>query len=134
VTDYVLDACVAIAAAQVREPTHAEARELVARLLSGQDRVVVPALFQVEVASGLARAGWEPARVAAWVDALLQHARVVTVGPRAAAKIQRVAMSTRLRAGDAAYVWLACREGVTLITSDDEVLVRAASVCACSRP
>ena len=37
-------------------------------------------------------------------------------------------------AADAAYVWLAGRENVPFITSDREVLDRAAPVCIAERP
>ena len=131
----VLDACVAIAAAQPQEPSHAAARLRLARVLGDVDEIVVPSLFQVEVASGLTRAGWDAARVSAWVEQILDNAKIVTIGPRCATRIQRVATLTRLRAGDAHYVWLAARENVSLVTSDNEMLTRASLVsCLAERP
>lgn len=131
---YVLDASVAVAAARPREPSYAAACARVTRVLAGLDEIVVPALFRIEVASTLSRTGFDPTRVRAHVEHLLGSATVVVLGPVRAKRIQRVAMFTKLRAADAAYVWLAGREGVPLVTSDGEVLVRGASVCELERP
>jgi predicted nucleic acid-binding protein len=130
----VLDASVAVAAARPMERTHAAAKLVVADVLGGAHEIVVPAIFQVEVASALMRNKVSEVDVTIYVDQLLARARVVTIGPRTAAKIQRVAMQTHLRAADAAYAWLAGREKVPLITSDDEVLQRAPAVCTVQRP
>ncbi len=59
----------------------------------------------------------------------LARATMVTLGPRSARQILRVVATTRLRAADAIYVWLAAREGIPLVTADIEVSRRAASVC-----
>lgn len=130
-----LDACVAVAAVQTQEPTHAAAKLRVARVVAGDDEMVVPALFQVEVASALTRAGWDAAGVATYVDTLISCAsHVVTIGPRSARAIQRIAMKTRLRAADAAYVWVASREHAPLVTLDQEVLTRGGTQCEVEAP
>ena len=46
---YVLDASVAVAAAHPSEPTHAAALGRVARVLHGDDDIVVPTLFPIEI-------------------------------------------------------------------------------------
>ncbi len=104
------------------------------RVQAGEDEIVVPSLFQVEVAAGLARSGMSRDKVERFVEELLASAEIVTIGPLRARQIQRVAMQTRLRAADAAYVWLAGREGVPLVTVDEQVFERAGTVCAVERP
>lgn len=121
----VLDASVAVAAARPAEPTHAAAKARVDRILARTDTLVVPALFRVEVASALTRAGWGLEAVSDYVQQLVEQADVVTMGPKGARMAQAVAMVTRLRAGDATYLWVARRENVPLVTSDKELLARA---------
>lgn len=130
----VLDACIAIASEKPLEPSHAASRARINRVLTGADELVVPILFSVEVLAGLTRGGVPPERAANFVDRLMANAHAVTIGPVAARKIGRVAMQTRLRAADGAYAWLAGREGVPLVTADEEVLERAQTVCAVERP
>jgi predicted nucleic acid-binding protein len=48
--------------------------------------------------------------------------------------IQIVAMTTKLRAADATYAWVARSAVAPLVTLDDDVLRRAASVCTVERP
>jgi predicted nucleic acid-binding protein len=131
---YVLDASVAVAAARPQEPSYAAAFERVSRVLAGIDAIVVPALFRIEVASALARTRFEPRWIDAHVDQLLASATVVVVGPVRSRRVQRVAMTAKLRAADATYVWLAAREAVPLVTLDEEVFARAAGYCQVERP
>ncbi|HEX3597920.1 MAG TPA: PIN domain-containing protein, partial [Polyangiaceae bacterium] len=60
--------------------------------------------------------------------------RLITLGPRAARRSQRIAGQLRLRAADAIYVWVALREDAILVTSDREIVARAASVCRVEGP
>ena len=132
---YVLDACVAIASVKATEPLFAMASARLERVLTGADQIIVPVLFSVEVTAGLIRAAAADAdRVAAFVARLLDLAEVITIGPVRAKQIAVVAVRTRLRAADAAYVWLAAREGVPLVTADNEVHTRAPPVCVVERP
>ncbi len=128
-----LDASVAVAAVRPRERHHATARVRVDRVLAGTDEIIVPAIFQVEVASALARVGVDAKVVNTYVDALLAAAEVVTIGPKRAPSIQIVAMTTKLRAADAIYAWVARSAAAPLVTLDEEVLARAASVCTVER-
>jgi predicted nucleic acid-binding protein len=130
----VLDASVAVAASRPRERSYAAAFARVSRVLAGLDEIVVPAIFQIEVASALSRTGFEPKWVNAHVDHLLASATLVVLGPVRARKIQHIAMTTKLRAADAAYAWLAGREGLPLVTLDAELLRRGASVCQLEPP
>lgn len=131
---FVLDASVAVAAARPQEPSYRAAFARVTRVLAGLDAIVVPSLFQIEVASALSRTGFDARWVNAHIEHLLASATVVVLGPVRAKKIQRVAMSTKLRAADATYVWLAGREAIPLVTLDAEVVRRGASVCSVEAP
>jgi len=134
VTVYVLDASVAVAAVRPREPSHAAARARLASLLAGQDDIVVPAIFDPEVTSALVRGGASPAAARRYLERDLAARRLVTIGPRAARAISAVAARTRLRAADAAYVWLASTRSVPLVTLDAEVARRASDVCQVELP
>jgi predicted nucleic acid-binding protein len=131
---YVLDASVAVASLRPTEPLHAASVAYLSPLLAGRDTIVVPAIFRVEVASALARAGFTAAQVGRFVGAFLASARVATIGPKRAIDIQAVAVDTRLRAADAIYVWLAQKEGLPLVTGDAEVLQRGSARCQVVSP
>lgn len=131
----VLDASVAVAAAHPSEPTHRASWARVLRVLNGIDEMVVPALFRVEVAAALARTGSPAAVIDRFLAPLLRPpTRLVTIGRRAVRQIERVAVALRLRAADASYVWVAMRDGAPLVTSDKEVLARAAAACSVTPP
>lgn len=132
----VLDASVAAAAVRPNEPGYARARARVDAILTGRDELVVPAIFPIEVTSALARrAAWPQLRITAYVARLLARpARLVTLGGRSANATAALAATTRLRAADAVYVWLAAKEGVALVTSDVEILQRGIAVCQVQAP
>ena len=132
---YVLDASVAVAAAHPSESTHAAALARVMRVMHGLDELVVPVIFAIEVAAALSRTGSPAPVIERFIAPLIASpTRIITIGPRTAQRIQRVAVRLRLRAADAAYVWLAEREGVALITSDREMLRRGAAICQVRAP
>lgn len=126
---YVLDASVAVAAVRTSEAQHHAARARLVRILSGVDEIVVPAIFDGEVASALVRGGASPALAAAFLDDDLAARRIITLGPRAARGIVAVAGATRLRAADATYVWTASTRGLPLVTLDREMQARVAGLC-----
>jgi predicted nucleic acid-binding protein len=133
-TSFVLDASVAVASLHPNEPGHAAARSRLQPVLAGVESIVVPAIFRVEVSSALARKRWEPIAIERFVDVILRGAQERTIGPRAAHVIARIAMRTRLRAADAAYVWVASRAGLPLVTADQEILARAVGHCQALPP
>ena len=112
----VLDASVAVRSMRPTEPDHRAAKARIARILRGEDEIVVPAIFPAEVSASLARQGFAEAEILAFVDDLRAH--VVTMGPKAADAARRVAIETKLRGADAIYAWLARREGLPLCTTD----------------
>lgn len=128
-TTYVLDASVAVAAVRPGEPSHQAARARLVALLAGLDSIVVPAIFDVEVTSALVRGGAANATVQQYLDRDLAARELVTIGPRAAHAISGVAARTRLRAADAAYVWVASSRGLPLITLDHEIAQRVGTLC-----
>jgi predicted nucleic acid-binding protein len=124
-TAYVLDASVAISALRGSDSNHARATACLAPLLQGSDSIVVPAIFEVEVVATLVRTGFAPADARRAADLFVGAARIVTLGPKAARAASRTASRTRLRTGDAIYVWVAEREALPLVTLDAEILARA---------
>ncbi|HEY6461456.1 MAG TPA: type II toxin-antitoxin system VapC family toxin [Polyangiaceae bacterium] len=131
---YVLDASVAVAALRASEPHHADALRRCMPLFAGADEIVVPAIFDVEVVSALARRGVSAAGIERFFEAHFATRRLVTLGPRAARAARAVAANTQLRAADAFYVWVAAREGLPLVTLDGDVLARAGAVCRVMKP
>ena len=123
---YVLDASVAVAALRDGEPGHREALRRCMPLFAGRDRIVVPAIFDVEVTSALVRRGITPDRVAAFFERHLTSRQLVNIGPRAVRAARAIVNATSLRAADALYVWVAARESMPLVTADREVIERAA--------
>jgi predicted nucleic acid-binding protein len=126
----VLDASVAVAGVRLSEPSHAVSRARVARVLAGDDEIVVPAIFPIEVGASLARVGEPTAAVCAYVDALMSVASAVaTIGPLRARRIRDLAIASKLRAADATYAWLAAQEAVPLCTLDKEMAQRGGAFC-----
>ncbi|HEX3770253.1 MAG TPA: type II toxin-antitoxin system VapC family toxin [Polyangiaceae bacterium] len=126
---YVLDASVAVASLRPNEPLHSASVAYLSPLLKGIDAIIVPAIFRIEVASALARAGFAAPQVERFVEAFLSNATVVTIGPQSSRRIQAVSVATRLRAADAIYVWLAETKALPLVTADREIHQRAAARC-----
>jgi predicted nucleic acid-binding protein len=124
-TTYVLDASVAVAAVRKAEPGHRAALKRCMPLFRGQDEIIVPAIFDIEVTSALVRRGAAPRSVVRFLNQHFSSRRLITLGPRGASAVCKVVGLTRLRAADAIYVWLAGREGVPLVTLDREVIARA---------
>jgi predicted nucleic acid-binding protein len=124
---FVLDASVAVSAIRANDANHARAAAYLVPLLRGADSIVVPPVFEVELAAALARAGHPPTTVQRARTALLARARITTIGPRGSRRAADVASKTRLRGADAIYVYTAQREGLALVTLDGEILARAAA-------
>ncbi len=126
----VLDASVVIAAVRSNEPSYRTARARLRRLVTGDDVAVVPSLFIPEVAGALGRLGFDRVAIDGLLGALTNPPHeVVTIGPKRARAAARIALATKLRGADAAYVWLAARDAVPVCTLDREILLRGVSVC-----
>lgn len=120
-TVYVLDASVAVAALRATEPAHEAALARMKAVAMGHDQIVVPAIFDGEVMSALVRRGVRHGVVRGFLDRELAERKRVTIGPSAADAISAVVAQTGLRAADAAYVWVALRYQLPLITFDREM-------------
>ncbi|MCC7535661.1 MAG: type II toxin-antitoxin system VapC family toxin [Deltaproteobacteria bacterium] len=130
-----LDASIVVAGVRAGEPGHRAARPLLVRALTGADEIVVPAIFPIEVASALVRRGLDGRDVRKLVASLRSTAtEIVAITGRRVSAITEVALACRLRAADAAYVWLAEDRGLPLYTLDDEMLARGSSRCSVVRP
>jgi predicted nucleic acid-binding protein len=93
---YVLDASVAVAAVRRSEPGHVASRARLLRLLQGDDEIVVPILFDIEVTSALVRVGVAPTDVATYLATDLVRRKTITLGPRAARAVVGIVHATRL--------------------------------------
>ena len=93
-----LDASVAVTGHQSKEPNHAVARARVDRVFTALDVLVVPAIFPIEVAYALTRAGVEAKAVNDYLDLLLLGAELVAIGPKRWRRVAGIAMATKLRA------------------------------------
>jgi predicted nucleic acid-binding protein len=126
----VLDASVVIAATRGSEPSFQAARQRVNRALRGDDELVVPALFGIEVAGALARAGEPDAKIRELVERLTSAPHeVTTMGASRARRAIDIAIRARLRGADAVYVVLAVARRLSLCTLDHEMATRAATQC-----
>ena len=117
----VLDASVALAAA-LEEPAGTSASALLAALAAGRVHLLVPALFDVECASGLAKAvrrGRLDHRTAALalVGLLDLPAERVTL-PRLHREALDIALLYGVSVHDAEYVALATASDASLVTAD----------------
>ena len=115
--------------ARPSEVHHASARAVVEGVRRGEDVLVVPSRFGIEVVASLARRGDPVAATEAYVDALLAPpAETITLGPIRAARVRRCTAALKLRAADACYVWTAQRRGLDLCSLDREMLARVTGV------
>jgi predicted nucleic acid-binding protein len=125
---FVLDACVAITSLRPHEPEYRAAFARLRSVITGVDTIVVPAIFPAEMMATLGRGGLDARAAGRATSTFLAGARLVTIGPRFALAAGRVAATAKLKGMDAIYVALASREGLDLVTLDQEVIDRAARV------
>jgi predicted nucleic acid-binding protein len=129
----VLDASVAVASLRPREPDHAAARAWVVWCLARNEPIVVPAIFDAEVMSGVVRGGAD-ASVARALLAGFTNRRTIVLGPKAGAAVAALVARTKLRAADATYAWVALRHSLTLVTLDTEISARAGAMITVRAP
>jgi predicted nucleic acid-binding protein len=131
----VLDASVAIAATRSSEPSFQAARSRLNRALRGDDELVVPTLFGVEVAGALARAGHADSKIRDLVERLMAGPHeVVSMGTSRMRRTVDLAIRAKLRGADATYVALAASRRLPLCTLDHEMAARAAGQCRVMQP
>jgi len=126
----VLDASVWLAALIKKERHHAESASFLSRLVQDRRAASVPILVLAEVAGAIARQSRDTARVETgllfmraqgWLSI---HPVIESLGETAAA----IAAQHFLRGADAVYAALARQLGTPLVTWDNELLERAATV------
>lgn len=131
----VLDVSVAIASTQPTEPAFRVARRRVTRAIQGDDHLLLPPLFAVEVGAALARVGARDDAIRALVQRLTSDPHeVITFGRGRAEKVMELAIRLGLRGADAFYVWLAASEHVPLCTLDREMARCASTACKVIAP
>jgi len=124
----VLDASVFIAAVSPLEVHHAQAQALYGTQ-PDHTPFVVPAIFPLEVISGLARRG-EPEALIDHIDALIHGPRfhAVAVDAELLDVANQVTRLARLRAYDALYVAVALDHDGPLLTLDQDLIRRVRAV------
>lgn len=131
----VLDASVAVASVQRTAPGHLAARRRVRRALLGQDEVVVPTLFLVEVAASLCRLGVAHDRIDQLLDGLSRAPHeLVPLTTRRARVASAEALRGRLRGADACYAAISSEYRLALCTLDIELAERAEGICRVMKP
>lgn len=132
-----LDASVLLAALLAKEPTHAEARDLIERAVVDADvDFIEPSLLPIECGAALARRGAGPSEISEILDPVLAalSAKVDAVDEAFAIGARKVAQDARLRGADACYLETARRAGAWLVTLDTEVLARGGGAAPCLAP
>jgi predicted nucleic acid-binding protein len=87
------------------------------------------------VAASLARVGWPAVDIDQYVSSLAARAvETLAITATRARRIRGIAVRTRLRAADAIYVWMASLRQLSLVTLDQEVIARGATVCTVISP
>ena len=127
---YVIDASVYISRLRTAEIRHEASARLFEAIAARRTTVLCPAILLPEVASALVRGLDDPGfayRAASHLQQLPGH-RFIAVGPELSRLAAWTAAECRLRAFDAVYVALARREGIPLVTWDDQQRSRAAPV------
>ena len=130
----VLDASDVVAALRRDEPARETALQRCIALERSGTRLVVPATFDVEIASAVTRRGGDPKAALTFVERNLPARRLVPIGRRALVAVLAVIEVTKLRAADALYVGVAAREGLPLVTLDRKILDRAALAGVAATP
>jgi predicted nucleic acid-binding protein len=122
-----LDASLFVAACRSREPGFAASRALLAALRDGDTPLVEPAILPVETAAALRRAGHGAAVAMEYATAILSLPRLtlVSVDERLAERAAQMAARCSLRGADALYVTVTALYGATLVSLDQEQLLRA---------
>lgn len=117
---YVIDASVHVADARPQEPSHAEARTLLARLAAERHAVYLPEITLAEVAAAISRGTGQPAVAEHLVAVLRQvpHFHYIPVDATLGDLPATISARYQVRGCDAVYVALAQQRRATLITLD----------------
>jgi len=133
---FVFDASVYVSRLRQEEAQHAASARLLEAVAARRAPVLCPEILLPEVAAALARGLDDPDfahRAAAHLRALPGH-RFIPVDRVLSGLAARLAAECRLRGCDAIYAALARREGVPLVTWDEQQRNRAAPVVEALTP
>ena len=125
-----IDASVLVAAGAAEDPANRESMEFLRDALRAGLAVHQPTLSLVEVSASIARRTNDPALAREAGLRLLQMPGLVMhpLDIEAAAESAAIAGRALLRGADAVYVATALRHGTTLVTLDQELLTRTATI------
>lgn len=133
---FVIDASVYVSRLRPEEAQHAESARLLEAVAARRATVLCPEILLPEVAAALARGLDDPDfayRAAAHLRRLPGH-RFIAVDRALSGLAARLAAERRLRGCDAIYAALAQREGVPLVTWDEQQRKSAAPVLEALTP
>lgn len=132
----VADASFWVASFVAQDAHHEQSARLLRRMVAQGIQVIAPTLARVEVAGALVRRTGNPTLAKTALD-YLQKQSWLNWAPLSAAASDtaaHLAITCSLRGADAVYVALARDESAPLITLDDEMLKRAATVAVAITP
>ena len=134
--NYVIDASVFVAAARTAETHYAVSVEFLRQAQEQNTVIVCPTLILAECSAAIARPTGNPALAEALV-ALIENfhgLNLATLTTPLARQAATIAATHLLRGADSVYVAVAQEFEATLITWDDEMLNRGASVVSTMTP
>ena len=132
----VVDTSVWISLIHRADANHSAALSWVGQHVQQGGSLLAPTILVIETASGLVRATNRAPVAQRAVHDLTTRSflRLVPMDQPLVDESVRLAVSCRLRGADAIFVALAWREGVPLVTFDQEQLTRSAGIIAVLRP
>lgn len=133
---FTVDASVFISAFISTEIHHSTSQACLARLRAAGDGLRCPALLLVEVAAALARNTRDVTRSQSFALSLasLPGMRLLTLNKELVQLAVQTAAESRLRGADAVYAAVAIQQDATLITWDQQMLTRAATLAQVVTP
>jgi predicted nucleic acid-binding protein len=125
-----VDSSVWVAAADPADPFCAASRGFFAALVRHQSPIHVPAFARVEIGCALARRQRDAAAARRLAHAMLASGQVVeaSMDTPFLARALRAGTDAFLRGADALFVAAAAATGATLVSWDDELLLRGGAV------
>lgn len=124
---YVVDASIILAALFVTEPNHTAAKRFLDQIKDRHERIIVPEILHLEVASAIARVTADEAAAERFANALLALPgfTFVPLNREFVLQARSIAVHNRLRSLDSCYLAVARQYGLTLVTLDKEQRSRA---------
>lgn len=127
---HVIDASVFVSSSRIKEPNSHTSIRFIESLQQQGQAIYGPALVIVECVAAIARSTGEITLATEIITLIksLPNLQLVDITVTLADKAALIAMQHRLRGADAIYVALAFEVNATLVTWDNEMLVRGAPV------